>query len=286
MIGNEQIGIIKKWAIRSAAALFAVWLVWMLWPLAVVPAGHMGVVTLFGKVQAEPLSPGLSIVAPLSKVHDVNVQILKHDSAGDAASRDLQGVKTTITANYNVVPSTAAKLYSEIGMNYEDKLFDGAVQETFKAITANYTAEELIKKREQVTGEITQLFKKKIAQLSDNTIRIDAVFIKNFQFGGAFNKAIEDKQVAEQTALKASRDLERVKIEADQARAKAQGQADAVVMEAKAQAEAFKLKSFTLTPVMIQMAAIEKWDGNLPLYMGAGGPVPFVDIPKGRPSKE
>lgn len=251
---------VKLWVKRGVIAIAAVIALIVFWPLAIVPAGHMGVVTLFGQVDLEPRKPGLNLVIPLAKVHNISVQILKHDSGGEAASKDLQSVHTTITTNFNVLPSAAAKLYSEIGMNYEEKLFDGAVQETFKAITANYTAEELIKKREIVTGEITALFKEKISQLSDKAIRIDAVFIKNFQFGAAFNKAIEEKQVAEQTALKASRDLERIKIEADQVRAQAQGAADAVVMAAKADAESFRLKSNTLTAQMLQMAAIEKWD--------------------------
>lgn len=274
----------KHWK-RAAIIIVAIIAAWILWPLRIVPAGHMGVVTLFGSVDLTPIKPGLSFVVPLARVHHVNVQILKHDSKGDAASKDLQSVHTTITANFNVLGSSAAKLYSEIGMNYEDKLFDGAVQETFKAITANYTAEELIKKREQVTGEITHLFKEKITALSGGTIKIDAVFIKNFQFGAAFNQAIEQKQVAEQQALKATRDLERIKVEADQKRAEAQGVADATVMAAKADAEAFKLKSNTLTRQMLEMAAIEKWNGELPMYMGSGGVVPFISLPQGRSVK-
>ena len=266
-----------KYVKRAAIASVFLIALWILWPLAIVPAGHMGVVTLFGKVDPIPLAAGLHVIVPLSNVHNINVQILKHESDGDAASKDLQGVHTKITTNFNVIPASAAKLYAEIGVNYEAKLFDGAIQETFKAITANYTAEELIKKREQVTGEITQLFKQKIAQLSDSAIRIDAVFIKNFQFGAAFNKAIEEKQVAEQTALKASRDLERIKIEADQARAKAQGEADARIMSAKAEAESFRLKSMQITENMIRMATVEKWNGNLPQV--TGGAMPFINIP-------
>lgn len=266
-----------KYANRAAIALFVFIALWVLWPLAIVPAGHMGVVSLFGKVDPVPLEAGLRVIVPLSNVHHINVQILKHDSDGDAASKDLQGVHTKITTNFNVIPASTAKLYAEIGVNYEAKLFDGAIQETFKAITANYTAEELIKKREQVTGEMTQLFKQKIAQLSDSAIRIDAVFIKNFQFGAAFNKAIEEKQVAEQTALKASRDLERIKIEADQARARAQGEADARIMSAKAEAESFRLKSLQITENMIRMATVEKWSGNLPHV--TGGAIPFINIP-------
>ena len=263
---------------RTGVGFFVFVVVWILWPFAVVPAGNMGVVTLFGNVRPDPVPAGLAVVIPLSRVHHVNTQINKHESKGDAASKDLQSVHTTITTNFNVVPANAARLYATIGMAYEDKLFDGAIQETFKAITANYTAEELIKKREQVTGEITHLFKNKITALSDGAIRIDAVFIKNFQFGAAFNKAIEEKQVAEQTALKATRDLDRIKIEAEQVRASAQGRADAMLMAAKADAEAFKLKSNTLTPVMIQMAAIEKWNGALPAYFGGNGPLPFLSV--------
>ncbi len=278
MNDGEMMAFGIKWGKRAALGLVAIITAWILWPLAIVPAGHMGVISLFGNVNPTPVKSGLAFVVPLSRVNHVNVQILKHDSQGEAASKDLQSVHTTITTNFNVLSGGAAKLYSEIGMDYEQKLFDGAIQETFKAITANYTAEELIKKREIVTAEISALFRQKITQLSGETIRIDAVFIKNFQFGAAFNKAIEDKQVAEQTAAKASRDLERIKIEAEQVRAKAQGEADAVVMAAKADAEAFKLKSVTLTGQMLQMAAIEKWNGVLPIYTGGNGPLPFLSV--------
>lgn len=254
-------------------------MVWIFWPMVSVPAGHVGVVTLFGKVQPDLLQPGLSVYNPLARVHNVTTQILKHSSNGDAASKDLQQVHTTITTNYNLVPAVANKLYSEIGMNYEEKIFDGAAQETFKAVTAQYTAEELITKREEVRAKVADLFKTKITALSDATIRIDDIQITNFQFSQAFNQAIESKQVAEQQALKAKRDLERIKVEADQARAKAAGVADAAVLEAKGQAAAFKAKSAEITPQMIRMAAIDKWDGSLPYYMG-GGPIPFLDAAK------
>lgn len=251
---------------------------WAFWPLVSVPAGSVGVVTLFGKVQPDILPPGLNAINPLAKVHNVTTQILKHSSNGDAASKDLQQVHTTITTNYNLVGPAANKLYSEIGMDYETKIFDGAAQETFKAITAQYTAEELITKREEVRAKVADLFKQKITSLSDSTIRIDDIQITNFQFSQAFNQAIEQKQVAEQQALKAKRDLDRIKVEADQARAKAAGEADAAILAAKGQAAAFQAKSQTITPQMLRMAAIEKWNGQLPTYYGGNGPLPFLDV--------
>ncbi len=266
-----------KWGIRAGIALAIFVLALIFWPLVGVPAGTVGVVTLFGKVQPDLLQPGLNLVNPLVKVHAVTTQILKHSSNGDAASKDLQQVHTTITTNYNLIPAVANKLYSEIGMNYEDKIFDGAAQETFKAVTAQYTAEELITRREEVRAKVADLFKQKITALSDATIRIDDIQITNFQFSAAFNQAIESKQVAEQQALKAKRDLDRIKVEADQARAKAAGMADAAVLEAKGQAAAFKAKSTEITPQMLSMAAIDKWDGSLPYYMGSGN-MPFLDL--------
>lgn len=267
-----------KLAIKGAIALAVIVVAWIFWPFISVPAGHVGVVTLFGKVQPDLLQPGLSVYNPLARVHEVTTQILKHSSNGDAASKDLQQVHTTITTNYNLVPAVANKLYSEIGMNYEEKIFDGAAQETFKAITAQYTAEELISKREEVRAKVAELFRQKITSLSDATIRIDDIQITNFQFSAAFNQAIEQKQVAEQQALKAKRDLERIKVEADQARAKAAGIADAAVLEAKGQAAAFQAKSQTITPQMLRMAAIEKWNGVFPTYMGGTTPLPFMDV--------
>src|SRR5690349_895741 len=102
---NQQGAIVVdpvKIAIRVVVAVVLIVCAFIFWPLVSVPAGSMGVVTLFGKVQPEVLSPGLSLVNPFAKVHNVDVQIRKHSSNGDAASRDLQQVHTTITTNYNI----------------------------------------------------------------------------------------------------------------------------------------------------------------------------------------
>src|SRR6185436_19949368 len=96
---------VKYWTINGVVTAAVFITAWIFWPLAIVPAGHMGVVTLFGKVDPVPLHPGLRVIIPLSRVQDVNVQILKHDSKGEAASKDLQSVHTTITANFNIAPS-------------------------------------------------------------------------------------------------------------------------------------------------------------------------------------
>lgn len=97
---------------------------------------------------------------------------------------------------------------------------------------------------------------------------VDDVVVADFGFAQSFKTAIENKQVAEQLALKAERDLQRIKVEAEQQ-----------IATAKAQAESYRLQSIQITPQMIQMEAIKKWDGSLPYYTG-GGNIPFLDIQK------
>ncbi len=140
---------------------------------------------------------------------------------------------------------------------------------SLKAITAQYTAEELISKRPEVSAQVKDMLSKK---LSKYYMKLEDINIKEFAFSEEFNKAIESKQTAEQNALKAQRDLDRIKIEAQQQ-----------VAQAGAEAEALRLKKQEVTPELIQLKqievqekALEKWDGQLPSV--TGGATPFIDV--------
>jgi len=138
-----------------------------------------------------------------------------------------------------------------------------------KAITARYNAVELITQREKVRDEIKGLLK---SRLLNYNIVVDDFSIVNFKFSKQFEQAIEAKQTAEQFALKAQRDLERIKIEADQKMA-----------SAKAEAESLRLQKENVTPQLLKLRqieasikAIEKWDGHLPKI--SSGAIPFIDM--------
>ena len=167
---------------------------------------------------------------------------------------------------------SAVNLYKQIGSNYRSVVIDPAVQEVVKMITAQYTAEEIITKRSEVSMKMTDLLDEKISQ---NGIEIEAFNVINFDFSEEFNKAIENKQIAQQQALKAEQDLNRIKIEAEQK-----------IVQAKAEADALKLQKQEITSDLLelrrieaQLKAIEKWNGELPTYNG-GDAVPFIEIPK------
>ena len=253
-----------------AVALF---LVWVFSPFVIIGAGERGVVfnQLHG-IENKILPEGFSFIIPvIQRVVKMDVRIRKSDTRATAASKDLQTVATEIVLNFHLFPDKVNKIYQEIGLDYEKRIIDPAVQEIVKAVCAEFTAEELITKRQLVKDEIkTSLHKR----LTTSYISLDELNITDFQFSKIFNEAIESKQTAEQLALKAGRDLERVRIEGQQK-----------VVQAKAEAESQRIQKETISPIILQLRAIEKWDGKFPQVLGGSGAMPFINIDPGSTRK-
>ncbi len=258
-----------KYALIAFAALL---LVLTLNPFVVIGAGERGVVMNFGAVQKEILNEGLHIRMPImQKVVIMNVQVQKGEGQGDAASKDLQQVTTNVAINYHLDPLKVAHVYQTIGTfdQVGQRIILPAVSESVKAATAQYTAEELISKRQEVREKIRQLL---LVRLAVYGVIVDDFSIVNFAFSREFSNAIESKTTAEQLKLKAERDLERIRIEADQK-----------ILQAQAEAESLRLQKENVTENLIklrqiemQQRAIEKWDGKLPQVTGAA--TPFIDL--------
>jgi regulator of protease activity HflC (stomatin/prohibitin superfamily) len=253
-----------------AVALF---LVWVFSPFVIIGAGERGVVfnQLHG-IEDKILPEGFSFIIPvIQRVIKMDVRIRKSDTRATAASKDLQTVATEIVLNFHLFPDKVNKIYQEIGLEYEKRIIDPSVQEIVKAVCAEFTAEELITKRQLVKDAIkTSLHKR----LTTSHISLDELNITDFQFSKIFNEAIESKQTAEQLALKAGRDLERVRIEGQQK-----------VVQAKAEAESQRIQKETISPIILQLRAIEKWDGKFPQVLGGSGAMPFINIDAGSVKK-
>jgi regulator of protease activity HflC (stomatin/prohibitin superfamily) len=117
--------------------------------------------------------------------------------------------------------------------------------------------------REDIKAQLRQ-------RLSEQDINVDEFNIVNFSFSKVFNEAIEAKVTAEQQALAARNKLEQIKFEAEQKVAEAKGKAEAITIESNA------LRS---NPQILELRALEKWNGVLPQVTGSGG-VPFITLPK------
>ncbi len=240
-------------------------------PWVQIGAGERGIVLNFGAVQDKVLDEGLHFRMPImQKVTRVDVKVQKAETDAAAASADLQDVSSKVAINYHIIPDKANIVYQSIGIQFKERIIDPAVLEVVKAVTAKYTAEELITKRPAVSDAMKLSLTER---LLEHNIAVDAFSIVGFSFSKIFMEAIESKQTAEQLALKAKRDLDRIKIEAAQ-----------TITAARAEAESLRLQRANISPDLIELRkieanlkAIEKWNGILPQVTG-GGAVPFIGV--------
>ncbi len=224
-------------------------------------AGERGVLLQFGAVQNKIFGEGLYFKIPfVHEVVKIDVKIQKDEVAASASSKDLQIVTSKIALNYHLSPESVNKIWQEVGKNYNVRIIAPSIQEAVKAITAKFTAEELITKREEVKEQI----KMNLAErLLEHAIIVDEFNIIDFYFSPAFNAAIEAKVTAEQLKLKADRDLERIKIEKEQMITSAEVKARAILIEAQA---------LIANPKVVELRWIEIWNGEVPQYWGQASP--------------
>ena len=221
-----------------------------------VPTGYVGIKTRFGKVSDDVIQEGLNFKIPyIEKIVLMDCRTQKSEVDSSTASKDLQEVSLNVAVNYNVNRDTSYELYRQVGINYESIIISPAILESVKSITAQYTAEELITKRAEVSNKMEETLKEKIEARGFNVVDFN---ITDLDFSVAYNQAIEKKQS---------------KIENEKKIAEAEANAKVMqVQDATTTENALKLKELE-----IQKAAIEKWNGVLPSTM-ASDTVPFLNI--------
>ncbi len=232
-----------------------------------VPSGYRGVVIRFSAVTGGILDEGLQTKLPfIDSVVKMSVQTQKYEADSLAVTNDLQDVSTTIALNWHLNPGMAAEVYQTLGLDFIDRIAAPAIQETIKQVTAQYNAEDLILRRDEVKAAITDSLSNR---LLERGIVTETVSITNFQFSDTFTAAIEAKVAAVQAVLEATNKLERVKVEAQQREAEAKGEADARIAAAIGEAEYIRLVTeaqvaandaiaASLTPEVLQYILLDR----------------------------
>jgi regulator of protease activity HflC (stomatin/prohibitin superfamily) len=245
-----------------------------------------------GAVNPQELPPGFHFKTPMmDDVVQLDTRLKSFEVRAAAASKDLQTIETTISVQHSISPTMAAESYQTVGdLDKIDLTVVGpAVQESLKAITAKYTAEELVTKRETVKQLVTEAIKTYIGHtLSekklDGAVMVANVAITDFDFSKEFNLSIEAKVKAEQQALQAKNEKERRITEAEAAAREKTLNADAAAYQIRKEsierAAAIQREANALAqnPNLVQLRAVEKWDGELPTFSG-GGSMPFINLP-------
>ena len=272
----------NKAKIAAVVITFIVIIIVMIESVVIVEAGHRGVVLYLGAVENRVLPEGIHFIIPFAEqVVQMEVRTQKFQAEASAASNDLQEVQTVIALNYELDPKEVNKVYQLLGVNYADRIISPTIQESVKASTAKFNAEELITKRETAKGVIAQTIRN---TLTPNNILVENVFITDFKFSDAFESQIEQKVVAFQKFLTEQNNLRAVRVIANQNVVQAEAAARANIAKASGESQAIKIITSQLrsSPEYLQWQAINRWNGQLP-YASGSSAVPFFQLPAPQP---
>jgi regulator of protease activity HflC (stomatin/prohibitin superfamily) len=225
----------------------------------VIPAGKRGVLMEFGQVKEVILTEGLHPLIPVvNTVEKLSVRVQKQEIIVQAACQDLQNISLEVALNWHLDANKIYLIFQQIGNQNQiiDKIINPSLSEVIKSVTAQYTAEEIIKQRSQVKTEVDTKLRDR---LKIYHILMDDLSFLNIHFSDRFQEAVEAKQIAEQEARRAGFIAQ-----------KALKKAEAKVNLAKGEAEANRLIQASLTPEILQRQTLKKWNGHLPLIVDSG----------------
>lgn len=256
-----------------------------------VGTGKVAVVTRFGDVQENTLESGFHFKNFFDVLNPIDVRTQSRNMNLSAFSSDIQQVEVAATINFNINKVNAVTLFRDVGKNYENSIINPRLMENTKIVFAEYTAEELVQKRDELSTKITELMKDDLAPYG---IDVSAVVIEDIDFTDAFTAAVEAKQVATQQKLTAQTEQERMTMEAEAAaeREKIAAEANAekskiaadaaayvIMTEANAEADANKKVAESLTDRLIEYHTALLWNGQLPTTMfGSEDVMPLIPV--------
>jgi prohibitin 2 len=282
-----------RWAIGAIALVVALVLVW---PFYSVPTGSRGVITQFGKIVGIE-GEGLAILPPWQKLSNFSIRAeTANIENAEGSTSDTQPVKVSLTVRYSIATDRVAEVFEKYSHDGNlSSYVQTATQEIFKAVTARYTAPDLIAQRSKVSNDIYAALREKLSLYGAQVINID---MRNFAFSDSYMHAINEKVTQEQLRLGAENKLKTVEAEQKQKvavaeaeasalRAKADGEAYANLKVATAQADALKIQNAALAQnkdvlelrrIEVAMTQAKAWNGVLPVNVYGSAPIPFINL--------
>jgi len=281
---------------RLAVAAVVLVIVVLVWPFYSVPTGSRGVVTQFGRIVGIE-NEGLAVLPPWQKLHNFSIRAERADiENAEGSTSDTQPVKVSLTVRYSIATDRVAEVYEKYSHDGNlSSYVQTATQEIFKAVTARYTAPDLIAQRSKVSNDIYAALREKLSLYGAQVINID---MRNFAFSDSYMHAINEKVTQEQLRLGAENKLKTVEAEQKQKvavaeaeasalRAKADGEAYANLKVATAQADALKIQNAALAQnkdvlelrrIEVAMTQAKAWNGVLPVNVYGSAPIPFINL--------
>jgi regulator of protease activity HflC (stomatin/prohibitin superfamily) len=217
--------VLRVLRLRLAAIVIAVIvLIVLLASTTSVPTGHVGVLTIFGRVTGEVLPEGIHLINPLKSVEKLSIQTQSEKESASVPSNEGLIIALDTSLLFRLDRDKAAYVYQSVGSDYAEKVVEPTLRAAIRAATSAHMANALYTNaRELVQQQIQDELK---AQLAPRGVIVENVLLRDVQLLVMLKGSIEAKQQAEQDALRMSFILQKEKQEAERKRIEAQGIAD------------------------------------------------------------
>lgn len=221
----------------------------------VVDPGTRGIKVTLGKAQAGFLPEGFGMKAPfVTTIVAVNVRQQTKAVHAACFSSDMQQLALELRVLYRVPEKSVVEIFKQYAGDPFDSLIAPRVQEALKEVTALLTAEQVVKRREEVKEQALAAARKKIG----NILWVEDIVVRDITLSTELERAIEAKMVAEQQAAQARFTQMQTQVEAETA-----------IISAKGEAEAIKVRGDALraNPAFLRLKLVERWDGTSPMVV-------------------
>jgi prohibitin 1 len=237
-----------------------------------VGTGHVGVLTLFGRVTGESLAEGMHVINPLKTNNELSVQTqtIKESASVPSSEGLMMSLDTSLI--YHLNPDRAAEVFQKTGADYEDKLVEPMLRAAIRESTASHTANALYTGEREMVAK--QIFDELTVELNQRGITVESVLLRDIQLPATLKASIEAKQQAEQEALAMNFRLQKETQEAQRKRIEAQGVRDFQQIVAQGiSAQLLEWKGIEATELLAKSAntkvvVIGNSKNGLPLILG------------------
>lgn len=275
---------LAKW---PAVILFAVSLTLVIGASSfkVVPTGYTGVKTTFGMIDETSCMPGFNPITPfvqsVSLVNNKQQDIRFEERIWSETSEQTAVYMEGVAVSYQIVPEASAWIYANVD-NWVEKLIDlDIVSSACKTASRQQPAEKVTNRAVIEPASKAALQKTLDDKYGPERIIVKAVIINNIDFDESYNQAIAERSAAmqkqQQQTIENAIAIEKAEADAEAARKRAQGEADAELIVANGKAKAAEVINGSVTGISQRQNIIDKWDGQLPRYVGEGGSFGILD---------
>ncbi len=242
--------------------------------LRIVPAGHVGIVDLFGRVADRPLHPGLRVVNPLATMIPISIRTQEDKEIADVPSKEGLTIQLEISLLYRLDPQRAVEVYKTVGRDYEAVILTPQFRSVARGVTAEEEAKALYTSQREVLAHRLEQHLQELVE--SRGIIVEKVLLRKVTLPPTVRDAVEQKLRAEQDAERMRFVLQREEQEAERKRVEAHGIRDAqeIINQSLTAQYLHYLWINTLghNPNVVYVAT----EANMPLFRVAPG-TPSVD---------